>query len=245
MLKILTSAVLALLIFSGCNPWETTKKLYQNRGFPVHIDLQKKSGLDEVEKKMAKALLETDRRIEQLRRAMDRLTHPPTVDWMQYQLRAMPWINGLQSLSPGGDPLERFPENPVKKVDLEKIHQLVLNPDSTKMRLTSQKTEFGPEVCLVKPFFDRETFLGCLLVHFDLRSLLSEQTAAEDIIVFVPEELLWKGNNERLARDLLDQNWNLLLQNDYQGEIKLQGKNIYWLVRFIDADPLIYAVEAE
>ena len=242
--KLLT-AVLAVLIFSGCNPWETTKRVYQNRGFPVHIDLQDETDLDEDEKKLAKALLETDRRIEQLRRSMDRLTQPPAEDWMLHQLRTMPWINGLQALSPSGDPLARFPENPVKKVDLAAIHQLVVDTASDTMRLAPQKTEFGPEVCLVKPFFDRRTYRGCLLAHFDLRSLLSEQAPAEDIIVFVPDELLWTGSNEALAQRLIKHNWEALLQNDYQGKIRLQGHSVYWLVRFIGADPLIYAVETE
>lgn len=242
--KILTIA-LAVLIFSGCNPWETTKRLYQNRGFPVHIDLQNKTDLDEDEKKLAKALLETDRRIEQLRRSMDRLTQPPGGDWMQHQLRTMPWLNGLQTLSPDGRPLAKFPKSPVKKVDLAAIHALLVDTASDSMRLAPQTTEFGPEVCLVKPFFDRTTSLGCLLAHFDLRSLLSEQTPAKDIIVFVPGELLWTGRNEELAHALIKQDWEALLQNDYQGEIRLQGQSVYWLVRFIGADPLIYAVQTE
>ena len=243
MSKICTATLLVALILTGCSPWETTKKIYQNRSLPAHIDLQEGTGLNEQERKLSKTLTEADRRIEQLRLAMERQARVPALEWMREQMRAMSWINGLFVLDSSGSPLEQFPESQVKKLDLQAIHRLMQNETSPTMRLIPQQTDFGPEVCLVKPFFDRGTYLGCLLVHFDLRSLLAGLEAARDIMIFVPDKLLWQGETKQLATAVIERNWPELLERDYQGEITVKGHNIYWLVRFIGADPLIYAVE--
>ena len=245
MSKLCTAAMLVVLLLTGCNPWETTKKIYHNRSLPAHIDLQEGPDLNEQERKLSKTLNAADRRIEQLRLAMERQTRAPALEWMREQMRVMSWINGLFVLDSRGTPLEKFPENPVKKVDLEGIHRHMLNETTPTMRLIPQQTEFGPEVCLVKPFFDRDTYRGYLLAHFDLRSLLAELEAARDIMIFVPGRLLWRGDNHQLATVVIQRNWQDLLEEDYQGEITVQGRTVYWLVRFIGADPLIYAVEMQ
>lgn len=241
----LTAALLSLVLIWGCNPWEAGKKIYEYRSMPAHIDLEQGTGLGDAEQKLARALDDSDKQIEQLRRTLERLGKKPDLEWMLRQIREMPWLNGLQLLDSTGNPEIMVPENPVKKLELHTIHQQIKEADSEQMRLFPQNTIFGMEVCVVKPLYHKKSYRGCLLAHFDFRTLLAEQPLAEEMVVLAPGHILWKGSRDRMATHLLQQNWEALLGEDYQGEIKLRTWSIYWLAIFIDADPMIYAVEVE
>ncbi|MCF8037971.1 MAG: hypothetical protein K9K79_01515 [Desulfohalobiaceae bacterium] len=234
--------LLAGLLLAGCNPLETAQNVYQGRSLPARIDFDKGTGLKQKEQKLAQALSETDEKIEKLRMTLDRQGTPPSLSWMQDTGRSMPWLNGLLVLDSQGREVRRYPQAGVKKLDLQEIHQEILAAGPAHMRLLPQTTEFGPEVCMVKPFFYQGAHQGTLLAHFDFRTLVSADSQGDDLIVFFPGTLLWSGDYGPLARELSRQDWDRLVAKDIQGEITVGERTFYWLVRYVGLDPLIYAV---
>ncbi|MCF8104085.1 MAG: hypothetical protein K9K64_01255 [Desulfohalobiaceae bacterium] len=242
--KIFGCLLLGLLL-AACNPLETTKKIYRGRAFPAKVDFEQGTGLKEKEQKLAQALSGTDEKIERLRLALERQGSPPSLQWMQGTVRSMPWLNGLRVLDSQGREMRRYPETQVKQLDLQDIHEEISNSDSRQMRLLSLETPFGREVCLVKPFFYQESHQGLLLAHFDFRTLLPAGPQSNEVMVFFPGKPLWSGNYGRIARELSLQDWNSLLAKNIHGQITIEKKTFYWLVRYVGIDPLVYAVAIE
>lgn len=237
--------LLAGLLLAGCNPIETGKKIYQGNMLPARIDLEQETGLAETEQSVARVLAEADEEIEKLRLALTGLGEPPPLDWMQARVRSMSWLNGLQVLDAAGRRGNHYPQTLIKKMDFQDIHTTVSNSGSKRIRLVLQETSFGDEVCLVKPFFSQGGYQGLILAHFDFRTLIAGSSKEQEIIVLVPGKPLWAGDQGQIAQELSEQNWDQLLEDDIQGEIRLGQASIYWLARYIGLDPLIYAVAVE
>ena len=56
-----------------------------------------------------------------------------------------------------------------------------------------EDTPLGPEVLIGIPIYSGSEMLGLLVAHFDMRSLLTYTSGAEDLVVLAPQGVLWPG----------------------------------------------------
>jgi len=245
---LLSAGCLALMIFlGGCGVWETTKNIYKGSILPANIDLEEETGLSETEQKMARVFKDIDQHIEDLSRALLVRENMPDQAWMQSQLALFSWLNGIMSWNSDGDLVERYPEQSVKKADMQGL--LDVNGTSIQGRRTItfmvQDSELGPEVFLVRFLYQAAELHGSIAAHFDPRTLAFQSSEPDEVLLFTPEHLLWSGVDGLELQDLRGIDWGQKLEHDVAGRVEVRGRAFFWVARYIGDKPLFYAVEAE
>ena len=74
--------------------------------------------------------------------------------------------------------------------------------------------------------------LGLLVAHFDMRSLLTYTSGAEDLVVLAPQGVLWPGRFEVDATPLTGQDWSELTKDSTHGTVSNKTGSFIWMVRF-------------
>lgn len=243
-LKLSLFALACLLILPGCGFWKKVKSSYQGTVLPAEVELEEQPGMQGARGKLAQLFCPLDQNLEFMLREIRIKTDRPQEQWLRELHRSFSWVNGVAVVDRGGSIQARYPQSPVKPVDYSSLVRAASDWQNRKMRTAVQKTELGPEVFVLRPFFERNEWQGLVAVHFDPRTLARMSPQPDDLLMLGPDALLWGGRYNKEGKELSELNWKSFLESDVNGHVTVQGKRFYWLARFVGSDPLIYAVES-
>ncbi len=108
-----------------------------------------------------------------------------------------------------------------------------------------EDTPLGPEVLTGIPIYSGSEMLGLLVAHFDMRSLLTYTSGAEDLVVLAPQGVLWPGRFAVDATPLTGQDWSELTKDSTHGTVSNKTGSFIWMVRFLGTQPIVFATPSE
>lgn len=248
-LRLVACSVLALLI-SGCdtvrNTWSKTTDLYETYLDPKpEVDLQRRPGLSKREKHLATQFSAIDQQLELLLRTVaPQDTFPPPA-WFNEVDARFSWLTAVAAVDTQGGMLAQYPESPLKTVKGEPLVEREWSIMNRGLQGFVQNTPLGPEMIVAGPFFRDGIWRGLLVAHFDPRSLVNLAPNPDDLILFVPGEVLWSGPDMATTQELLDAPWEEILRSRVQGRWSSENTTFAWIARPIGELRLVYAVSVE
>jgi hypothetical protein len=238
---------LALLALAGCDTmrqtWKGTQKLYRSY---VNVDPSvslKSEGQDHWEDLLAPLMTPVDMQIGEMVRVVDARDSFPDDAWSNGLLKRFPWLNGMAAADMYGAQLLAKPEVTLKPLNLA----LLVEPGDAwrdrRLRSFIEDTPLGPEVYVGTPFFKDNELQGIIAAHFDLRSVIQLSPDPAKLMVISPEAVLWAGGYGGLAAAVQTEPWAERLKSNVQGEIKVEGRELVWLTRYVGDRQIVYLTE--
>ena len=204
----ITTALIGSLVFiGGCSTfdstWKSTKAFYgEYINPPAQIDYDDKGVLNDAETTLASRMVGIDIQLEQLERYLQNSDKPPTGESVAVLFHRFPWLSGLAAVDADGMVLAQEPPAAMKELDFAKmLEQKARGNELRGLRGLVEDTPLGPEVLTGIPIYSGSEMLGLLVAHFDMRSLLTYTSGAEDLVVLAPQGVLWPGRFEVDAAD--------------------------------------------
>ncbi|GFH62877.1 MAG: conserved hypothetical protein [Candidatus Desulfovibrio kirbyi] len=240
----------ALALTVGCSAYQPTKNVWKSaRGFwnvyvspPVEVDYQEKSDLSPQALALTNSMLGIDLELERLERVMLNADKPPTRAWVADFMKKFPWISGFAGVKYDGTILGQMPASPLKQLDFIPLLYEDKKQNSRALRGDVQNTLLGPEVLLAIPLYDSVDFLGIMLSHFDMRTLMQYSVDPQSLVVLSPQALLWTGKYDFAATPLAGVNWEDVVSKNSSGVCKNATGSFYYIVRYLGNLPLVFAV---
>lgn len=165
----------------------------------------------------------------------------PDIDWLELLLTRFPWVNTVMVTDSEGEVVFMQPETPIKQM-VEPL-RFPAQQGSRKILTRVDYTDLGPEMYIGQPYFKDVAFRGIIGVGFDPRTLLTLSPDPTKLFIIQPEKGVFaRGPVDREA--LLAVDWNEILTDEVQGELKAGDKHYTWIVRYIGKDPYVYATES-
>jgi hypothetical protein len=237
--------LLSLLMLAGCGTWQKAKEAYRGYIMPAEVELDKDSGLERTEKRLARLSAPVDAELERLVREFQVLDPRSGDQGLADLVDEFSWVNAVVAVDPQGNVLRRHPEHSVKTVDIQELAQQADTWTDRSMHSLVLQTALGPEMVLIKPFFQDNEKEGSLMAHFDLRSLVHRSPGPEGMVIFTQDRVLWPGDFTSAPEQLAASNWDAFLENGVTGEVEVEAGRFFWLARYVGQEPLFYAVPAE
>ena len=222
----ITTALIGSLVFiGGCSSfdstWKSTKAFYgEYINPPAQIDYDDKGVLNDAETTLASRMVGIDIQLEQLERYLQNSDKPPTGESVAVLFHRFPWLSGLAAVDANGMVLAQEPPAAMKELDFAKmLEQKARGNELRGLRGLVEDTPLGPEVLTGIPIYSGSEMLGLLVAHFDMRSLLTYTSGAEDLVVLAPQGVLWPGRFEVDATPLTGQDWSELTKDSTHGTV--------------------------
>lgn len=242
--------LLALALSSGCssnqtmkNAWKSTKGVWYTYASPkADIDYEDTGSLDSEQVALATRMMGIDVQLAQLERVMINADKPPTGEWLGEFFTRFPWVSGFAGVRADGQILGQEPSLPLKPLDYAPLLEEDKKQGMRDLRGHVQDTPLGPEVFLATPLYDGSNFLGVVIAHFDMRSLLPFSTKPEELVILSPEAVLWSGKFDIAATPLSNVKWAELIKGTSSGSLSNATGAFQWVVRYFGNQPLIFAV---
>jgi hypothetical protein len=235
----------SLFLLSGCGTWEKAKAFYRGYVLPAEVELDKGSGLEQVEKRLARLSAPVDAELERLVRELQVLDPRGGEQGLSDVIAEFSWVNEVVAVDPKGNVLRRHPEHPVKTVDLGELARRAEAWTDRSLHSLVVETSLGPEMVLLKPFFQDNEKKGYLMAHFDLRSLVERSPEPKEMVIFTKNRVLWPGGFSSAPEELAASKWDAFLESSVTGEVDTKAGRFFWLARYVGQEPLFYAVPAE
>jgi hypothetical protein len=251
-LKLLSRCFLPLMMLAlavGCGSYQPTKNAWKStRGFwnayvspPAEVNYEEKGDLSPQTLALTNSMIGVDIELERLERTRLNADKPPTRAWVTDFFTKFPWINGFAGVRHDGTILGQEPASPMKQLDFIPLLYEDKKQNSRALRGDTQNTPLGPEVLLATPLYDGVDFLGIVLVHFDIRTLMQYCGSPENIVVLSPQALLWAGKYDFAATPLAGVNWEEVVSKSSSGVCKNATGSFYYIVRYLGNLPLVFA----
>ncbi len=236
--------IVGLFFLAGCKNWIPGKEMIRKNNcfFPAEVNVQKDTVLCIEEDKMACLICGMDRRLESLLREMDTVERRPEKERLKGIYSDYSWLNGVNVLDKSGQPVLRYPEQAVKELDYNFLSEVKWSWKEKKYNIFALDTPLGTELAIVKPMFNGKELKRLLLTHFDIRSLLNFSDDPGELLIFLPDKLLWSGEEIAESKSFLEFSWKNILEDRVNGKLERQGKRYYWMSRYVGKDPIIYMV---
>ena len=242
-----TCLVLVLPVLTGCDTlrqtWKDTQKLYR-----TYVDVDPKvdleaEGHDPWEAKLGSLLSPVDMRIGELVRVVDARDSFPDDAWAENLIKRFPWLNGMAAVDMNGALLLARPEVTLKPLNLAPLLAAGDAWRDRRLRAFVESTPLGPEVYVASPFFKDNVLQGITAAHFDLRSVVQLSPDPQKLLVVSPEAVLWAGGFGEAAAAAQAEPWAEILKSDVQGEIKVAGRELVWITRYVGDRQIIYLTD--
>ena len=248
----ITTALIGSLVFiGGCSTfdstWKSTKAFYgEYINPPAQIDYDDKGVLNDAETTLASRMVGIDIQLEPLERYLQNSDKPPTGESVAVLFHRFPWLSGLAAVDANGMVLAQEPPAAMKELDFAKmLEQKARGNELRGLRGLVEDTPLGPEVLTGIPIYSGSEMLGLLVAHFDMRSLLTYTSGAEDLVVLAPQGVLWPGRFEVDATPLTGQDWSELTKDSTHGTVSNKTGSFIWMVRFLGTQPIVFATPSE
>ncbi len=248
----LTSVLIgSLAAIGGCssfdNPWKSTKAFYgEYINPPASIDYEDKGVLNDAETMLASRMVGIDIQLEQLERYLQNADKPPTGESVGILFHRFPWLSGLAAVDASGEVLAQEPPAPMKALDFPKMLEQKARGNTLRgLRGLVEDSPLGAEVLVGVPIYAGMDMLGMMVAHFDMRSLLTYTSGAEDLVVIAPQGVLWPGRFVMDETPLSGQNWEELTAGSTQGTVSNKHGSFIWIVRFLGTQPIVFATPSD
>ncbi|MBU1610521.1 MAG: hypothetical protein KKC99_01630, partial [Proteobacteria bacterium] len=200
-------------------------------------------GLDNPnQEKLARLMTPVDGPLGALIRYVSDRDFYPDETWVELLFARFPWINTLFITDPEGWMLDRYPNDPIKRISEPLQFEAVWRETFIQTRV--DYPELGPELYLGTPMFKDADFKGLIVVSFDPRTLFSFCPNPEELIIIHPGGGVWSMDKNVDAEALKQVPWAELLQDEVQGEVEAGGIEYTWLARYVGTEPYLYAVRS-
>ena len=251
--QIFLIAVLAAmaLVLCSCETWRNTKT-YARDGWdsymnfvnpPPEIDYDGFKNEHPNTAALADLLANVDGNITRLLRFMDGQDDYPSDEWLDKLFTRFPWINGFIVTDVDGNLLDRRPEHPIKRISVP-LHFTAEWRD-TFVKTALDPNELGPELYISTPYFYGSEFKGLIIVNFDPSRLFVEFcNNPEKLIMVDPGASVFSVDPSLDKEAVLALPWSVLLQENVQGYVEVNGKHYTWLARYIGKDRFVYMTES-
>lgn len=248
----LLAALIFLSSMAGCSSiaktWDktvnTSEGMYKKYLNPDPcVDLDQDSGCSNDEVKLATLFIPVDEHLAGLIKRQDDKDTFPDSSWAEQLLADFPWLNGIAIMNTDGEVLLKRPATPIKEANTAFIMSRDWDFSVRGVRWVIEETPLGPEFYVVGPFYKDNEVQGMSVSHFDPRSLVRLSPDPEELVVFSAQTMIWAGQYGSLGSEILDFNWEDMLDDDVQGSFEVQGKEFLWLARYVGLEPIVYAVE--
>ncbi len=236
-----------LVLVGGCSTletsWKSTKSFYYTYiNAPAVIDYEEKGALSEAEFRLATRMVGIDIQLEHLERYLQNADRPPTEESVNLLFTSFPWLNGLVAIDPEGNVLAKEPPFSMKELDFSGIAKTEARGGEMRgVRGFVEDTPLGPEVLAGIPVYMDSEMRGMLVIHFDMRTLLSYTDGTEDLVVLAPQCVLWAGDLDVASTPLASQDWADITRSSTQGTASNKNGEFIWMARFIGKQPIIFA----
>ena len=237
--------IVSLFLLAGCGTWKKAKEVYRGYVMPAEVELDKKSGLAEAEKRLARLSAPVDAELERLVRELQVLGGPGEQQAFSGLSQEFPWVNEVLAVDVEGKVLRRHPEHPVKTLNVRQLAEQSRQWTDRSTHSLVVETPLGPEMVVLRPFHEDNEKQGYLIAHFDFRSLVNRSPGSDKLVVFTRDRVLWSGGFSQAPRQLLASNWDKFLEGGVTGELEVQAGRFFWLARYVGQEPLFYAVPVE
>lgn len=248
--RFLPSLMLCVVLTTGCgsyqptkNVWKGTKELWNTYvSPPASVDFEEKGNLSPQGLALTHGMMGIDVELARLERAMLNADKPPTQEWISGFLGSFPWLSGFAGVKYDGTILGQEPAGSLKQLDFIPLLYEDKKQSTRALRADAQNTPLGPEVLLASPLYDGVDFLGVVVAHFDMRTLMQYSRTPEDIVILSPYALLWSGKYDFASTPLAGVNWEETVLKSSSGTCTNAAGTFYYLVRYLGNLPLVFAV---
>jgi hypothetical protein len=248
--RLFSLLVLLVALLTGCNAYQPTKDVWKGtKNFwdayvspAAEIDYGEKGVLSPNALELTNSMMGIDQQLSRLERVMINADKPPTKAWVSDFMANFPWLNGFAGVKYDGDILGQVPSPPLKPLDFIPLLYEDKKQSNRALRADVQNTPLGPEVMLAVPLYDNLDFLGVVVAHFDMRTLVQFTGNPLNIVILSPQALLWPGKYDYAATPLSGVNWEDIVLKSSSGRCKNATGSFYYIVRYFANLPLIFAV---
>ena len=248
-LKYFCLILLLVGLFSGCSSyqptkdvWKGTKSLwYTYASPPASVNYDDKGDISPAATRLARSMLAVDRELTRLERVMLNADRPPTQEWISNFMSSFPWIGGIAGVKYDGVVLGQEPTTPLKDLDYIPLLYEDKKQKRSALRGDVQITAMGPEVLLAAPLYESSDFLGVVCAHFDMRTLATQFSNVEKLVILSPYGLLWAGEYDFAKTPLAGLDWAQICRESTQGTCSNAIGTFLYQVRFLGNLPLIFA----
>ena len=234
-----TALIGTLALLGGCSTfdstWKSTKAFYgEYINPPAKIDYEDKGVLNDAETRLASRMVGIDIQLEQLERFLQNADRPPTGESVAILFHRFPWLSGLAAVDAEGTVLAQEPPAAMKELDFSRmLEQKPRGGELRGLRGLVEDTPLGPEVLTGIPVYSGSEMMGLLVAHFDMRSLLTYTSGAEDLVVLSPQGVLWPGRFVVDATPLTGQDWNEITRDSTHGTVSNKTGSLIWMARVL------------
>ena len=245
--RIIFCLLFVLALSTGCssnqtakNAWKGTKSVwYTYVNVPANIDYGDKGKMPEYETRFSKAIMGIDIQLLALERTMQNADKPPTPEWLNTFFTQFTWVDGIVGINSEGG-IVGTAGRVEKSFDFGPLLEKDPKQNLHALRGHVHDSGSGPEVLLAVPLYDGPDFLGLVVAHFELRSLVRYSDDPESLIVTSPGGLLWSG---AVAGVLPNADWGAILRSSASGTISDSSGSYQWVSRFVGNYPLVFAAQ--
>jgi len=237
-------AVMAAILLTGCGMWDKTQDAYFEYVYPTpEVDLKMPGLAEKEEGRLARVFYPPDRQLTALLRHLKTQgSYPEKGSWFKSTLRRFSWLDGVLAVDRQGEVLSRYPEEGVKKMDFARYCPEEVGVGNWRIKTRVQKTAFGPEVVMARPFFKGSKWQGLLIVHFDPRIFAQLSPHAPEMSLVMDGKVLWSKKLKNQDDFLEQRPWQELLAGGVSGRFKAEGKELLWLSRRVGDNWLVYVI---
>jgi len=244
------SLIAALMVLGGCSMWDTTAKYTKDswettRDFvdpPPEIDTDSYQFSNPNQEKLAKLISPVDGPLTSLIRFVDNTDTLPGIDWLDLLRARFPWVNRVLVTDEEGTIMFMQPELPVKKISKPLVFEGVWR--KIKLLTVVDYSDLGAELYIGRPYFEDVTFRGLIGVGFDPRSLLRLSPEPKELIIIHPGKGIWSLGADVDEEAILAVNWDEILKEKVEGQIKVGNRYYTWLTRYVGEDQYVYATQS-
>ncbi len=243
-------ASLLALVLAACSVWENTAYIGEST-YNATKDLVNPDPTVETDRytledpnqaKLARLFTPVDGPLGSLTRFLSDMDTYPPVDWVDVFFLRYPWVHSLIIVDKDGWMLDRFPEDPIKRISQPLVYEAKWR--ETFLQTVVDHPELGPEFYIGTPWFQGADFAGLIIASFDPRVLFNFCPDPDKLVIIQPKGGAWTNDKSLNTQPLQDMPWDEILEDDVSGQVEAGGRQWTWIVRYVADDPYIYVVES-
>ncbi len=247
---LLFTCIATVLVFAGCSTikstWKDTKKMYKEYiNVDPTIDYTDQGDENTGLLKLANLFGPVDQRLSAMLRELSSQDELPDPSWCQQLLEQYPWVSGVAIIGTTGDVNFQTASLSLKPFDYAGFSAFEERFKGRNLAALVSSDEVSTEVFVGMPYFDNNVWSGTVVAYFDMRSLANFSPDPSQLFIIYPEGVLWTGNNEAVAKAIVDSKWADRLEDEVQGSLGINGVPYVWAARFIGQIEIVYLVAAD
>lgn len=197
---------------------------------------------DPNQEKLARLFTSVDNSLGSMARFLSDQDLYPQMDWVEIFFLRYPWVHSLIIVDADGWMLDRFPEDPIKRIGQPLVYEAKWR--ETFLQTVVDHPELGPEFYIGTPWFQDADFAGLIIASFDPRVLFNFCPQPDQLVLIQPGGGAWTMDKSLDITPLQELPWEEILEDEVQGQVEVGGRHWTWIVRYVSDDPYIYAVES-